>query len=234
MELRILLCNTFDFWYVRNIFESTSGFLFLNAFQRYPQVIDEADRLVTQTFQDWLAQVLAATQPSPIATIQSGDPPLSDVPIHDALSPAWLPLSRSFPTSRTDIEEKKESSCQKLLFSATLTRDPSKIAALNLRNAKYFVVGGEDQIRGGEGGDGMVGEAFAFPELLKVCVFHPCSLSKYWLCSCTVLGTYDRVRFSSEASDVAIPDPCTLGHQRSRVHEICRIHNETCQAYGIL
>jgi superfamily II DNA/RNA helicase len=30
--------------------------------------------------------------------------------------------------------------CQKLLFSATLTRDPSKIAALHLRNPKYYIV----------------------------------------------------------------------------------------------
>jgi ATP-dependent RNA helicase DDX51/DBP6 len=116
-----------------------------------------------------LAQVLAATQPSPIAPIQNVAPSLSKVPFHDALSPAWLPFSSTFPKVRTDIEEKKESSCQKLLFSATLTRDPSKIAALNLRNAKYFVVGDEGQIRGGDGVDGVVGEAFAFPESLKVC-----------------------------------------------------------------
>jgi ATP-dependent RNA helicase DDX51/DBP6 len=36
--------------------------------------------------------------------------------------------------------EKKETSCQKLLFSATLTRDPGKIAALELRDPKYFVL----------------------------------------------------------------------------------------------
>ena len=32
------------------------------------------------------------------------------------------------------------SSFQKMLFSATLTSNPSKIAELNLRNAKWFVV----------------------------------------------------------------------------------------------
>ena len=38
------------------------------------------------------------------------------------------------------MDEKKEPSCQKLLFSATLTRDPAKIAALGLRAPKYIVV----------------------------------------------------------------------------------------------
>jgi ATP-dependent RNA helicase DDX51/DBP6 len=30
--------------------------------------------------------------------------------------------------------------CQKLLFSATLTRDPAKVAALDLHNPEYYVV----------------------------------------------------------------------------------------------
>lgn len=46
---------------------------------------------------------------------------------------------------RTDIDDRKVSSCQKLLFSATLTRDPGKVAALELRDPKYFVVQSQSQ-----------------------------------------------------------------------------------------
>ena len=41
---------------------------------------------------------------------------------------------------RTDYDEPMHSSCQKLLFSATLTNDPGKIASLGLQDPKYFIV----------------------------------------------------------------------------------------------
>jgi len=63
-------------------------------------------------------------------------PPLT-LPYPDALSPAFLHLSS---LSLSSISEKKETSCQKLLFSATLSRDPGKIAALELRDPKYFIL----------------------------------------------------------------------------------------------
>ncbi|KAH8118225.1 DEAD-domain-containing protein [Phellopilus nigrolimitatus] len=103
-------------------------------------VIDEADRLLAQSFQDWLAQVLAALRPPTRSTSIDGD-----------------------------VDDPKHASCQKLLFSATLTRDPARIAALGLRDAKYFVVQG----RSGEGADGedavaaLGTEEFAMPEGLK-------------------------------------------------------------------
>ncbi|KAL0954606.1 hypothetical protein HGRIS_003566 [Hohenbuehelia grisea] len=111
-------------------------------------VIDEADRLLAQSFQDWLAQVLAATRP-PQRALSERPPrgPASDAPrdfvasTPDSLAPAFLHLL-SIPDIPCFLTEKKESSCQKLLFSATLTRDPGKIAALDLRNPKYFVVQG--------------------------------------------------------------------------------------------
>ncbi|KAL7279029.1 hypothetical protein ACG7TL_006862 [Trametes sanguinea] len=110
-------------------------------------VIDEADRLLAQSFQDWLAQVLAATRASrpPDDHLASETSPgasahLEKRPHPDALAPALLHLLRDVPYVRTDYDEKKEPSCQKLLFSATLTRDPAKIAALGLRNPKYIVV----------------------------------------------------------------------------------------------
>lgn len=66
--------------------------------------------------------------------------PSFELPHPDALAPAYHHLIQGIPHVHTDLDERKESSCQKLLFSATLTRDPSKISALNLRNPKYFVV----------------------------------------------------------------------------------------------
>lgn len=140
-------------------------------FTRHVQVIDEADRLLTQSFQDWLAQVLAATRPP--SSLSSSSAPLKHeiadtrtcnaLPRHDAVSPAWLP----FPPSRSRIDETRESSCQKLLFSATLTSDPSKISALGLRDAKYFVV--KDTPRDGKEDDHVVGgETFVFPATLNV------------------------------------------------------------------
>ncbi|EJF64658.1 DEAD-domain-containing protein [Dichomitus squalens LYAD-421 SS1] len=114
-------------------------------------VIDEADRLLAQSFQDWLAQVLAATRP-PRASDDSGASLSSELttasinlaargrPHPDSLSPTFLHLLRGVHYVRTDYDEKKEPSCQKLLFSATLTRDPAKIAALGLRQPKYVVV----------------------------------------------------------------------------------------------
>ena len=61
-----------------------------------------------------------------------------------------------------ELDEPYHSSCQKLLFSATLTHDPSKIAPLGLRNPRYFIVGDR-------GGVGAAEETFAFPATLSVC-----------------------------------------------------------------
>ena len=78
------------------------------------------------------------------------------------------------PHVRTDVDEKRESSCQKLLFSATLTRDPAKIAALNLREPKYFVVQGQGKggEKGGEGVLDFVMERYSMPATLSVRMSH--------------------------------------------------------------
>ncbi|OBZ72495.1 Oligomycin resistance ATP-dependent permease YOR1 [Grifola frondosa] len=133
-------------------------------------VIDEADRLLAQSFQDWLAQVLAATRPSRgIEEVEDGSISRETaLPTPDTLSPAFLHLSDGIVNNRTDIDEKKQSSCQKLLFSATLTRDPSKIAALNLHDPKYFVVQSqkESTITKEEGVLDLVMEKFSMPATL--------------------------------------------------------------------
>ncbi|KAL1668108.1 P-loop containing nucleoside triphosphate hydrolase protein [Schizophyllum commune] len=99
-------------------------------------VIDEADRLLAQSFQGWLSTVLAATTlatPPPTSCFDSR------LPRADAAAPHVVP-ALDFPDVLSRQPERPRSSCQKLLFSATLTQDPGKLAALNLHNPKYFIV----------------------------------------------------------------------------------------------
>ncbi|KII89763.1 hypothetical protein PLICRDRAFT_108662, partial [Plicaturopsis crispa FD-325 SS-3] len=124
-------------------------------------VIDEADRLLAQSFQDWLAQVLAATRPPPTPSAPTPLRSSSDAVVYpDALAPAFMHAD-----IRTDIDEPKASSCQKLLFSATLTRDPGKIAALDLYSPKYYVVQ-TNTAHGEEGIPDVVMERFSMPATL--------------------------------------------------------------------
>ncbi|KAH9003064.1 DEAD-domain-containing protein [Lactarius hatsudake] len=132
-------------------------------------VIDEADRLLAQaqSFQNWLAQVLAATRPPACAEAETKprEDRITSIPYPDALSPAFLHLLGG-PVVRADIDEKRESSCQKLLFSATLMNDPGRIAALDLRTPRYVVV----QSAGGVQESDVLGvamERFSMPATLK-------------------------------------------------------------------
>ncbi|KAI1308180.1 ATP-dependent RNA helicase dbp6 [Mortierella claussenii] len=115
-------------------------------------VIDEADRLLNQSFQDWLHHILTAIHPSPERKLLGADG--SDTiqikrdqhgfPIHDAIAPGFL--SSYFQLPESDVEDPKALSVQKLLFSATLTRNPAKIASLQLSDPQYVAVqeGGQD------------------------------------------------------------------------------------------
>ncbi|KAJ3529955.1 hypothetical protein NMY22_g8781 [Coprinellus aureogranulatus] len=133
-------------------------------------VVDEADRLLAQSFQDWLSQVLSA-----IRTARKPDPTLTESPSisssifdphPDALSPNNLHLL-PVPHIPTFLHEEPESSCQKLLFSATLTRDPGKIAALELRDPKYVIVQGNVEESKESNILKVMMEKFAMPETLR-------------------------------------------------------------------
>ncbi|KAJ3515891.1 hypothetical protein NLJ89_g1478 [Agrocybe chaxingu] len=141
-------------------------------------VIDEADRLLAQSFQDWLAQVLAATRvPANDAlpfvglsrSVDDGTanykPASFDDIVPDGLSPIFLQGFHSAVSSF--FLERKTSSCQKLLFSATLTRDPAKIASLELRKPKYVVVQGSDKGSEEAGILDVVTEKFSMPATLS-------------------------------------------------------------------
>ncbi|KIR56358.1 ATP-dependent RNA helicase DDX51/DBP6 [Cryptococcus gattii Ru294] len=120
-------------------------------------VIDEADRLLNQSFQNWLTQVLAYTRP-PIEPI----PPSFKRKPHDTVSSAFMEAC-SLIDKDGEWCDSSPSICQKLLFSATLTRDPSKIAALSLHHPQYYIV----QSSIAPALPTSVGEQFALPSSLS-------------------------------------------------------------------
>lgn len=95
-------------------------------------VIDEADRLLGQSFQQWVAILLDALMPDASDQVALAPPVLQ----HEA--PSWAHDDLEVPVP----------SVQKLLFSATLSRDPAKMNALQLRNPHYVSV--QDQTEGAE------------------------------------------------------------------------------------
>lgn len=79
-------------------------------------VIDEADRLLNQSFQGWVQVVM-----------------------------------KSLPSNEGDRHEVWQRPVQKLVFSATLTTDAGKLAPLEIRTPKLFILGNkEDVYRGKE------------------------------------------------------------------------------------
>ncbi|GAA5973548.1 hypothetical protein JCM11641_007113 [Rhodosporidiobolus odoratus] len=121
-------------------------------------VVDEADRLLTQSFHDWLPTVLAALKPpsglpppppanEPVLlndTALDGEKPLRFRPA-DSMSPLWWDSEGAEGRLVKPKGAAREvGCCQKLLFSATLSRDPAKIAALQLHRPIFISV--EDSV----------------------------------------------------------------------------------------
>ncbi|KAG0170862.1 ATP-dependent RNA helicase dbp6 [Apophysomyces sp. BC1034] len=102
-------------------------------------VIDEADRLLNQSYHDWLNQILLATRPTERDVIPIGfKKDNNSVTEADAIAPSFLRSHFDLPS--TDLDLEKAASIQKLLFSATLTKNPAKIAGLHLTNPEYISV----------------------------------------------------------------------------------------------
>lgn len=201
MEPPTFRCNTFASWY------GYIGGCHQYFSIEHTQVIDEADRLLTQSFQDWLAQVLTAIRWRPSQSIfPESKLSLEDTclpPDCDSLAPACLDLDYH-GYCQVDIGERRRFSCQKLLFSATLTRDPGKLASLGLRDPKYFVV--QSQTEGGSdcAPSHLVSERFAMPTTLTVSLEPTCRL--FWVKLCT-LGAYGCLRAIAKTAHVASPSP---------------------------
>lgn len=116
-------------------------------------VIDEADRLVNQSYQNWIERVVAAASSGP-EVIHSSLNNNNESTTHSVDYIQVDPV-----TWRRDVEKADEhssnvydfrsvidtSACRpvqlrKLLFSATLTKDPKKLSTLGLVNPKQFDV----------------------------------------------------------------------------------------------
>ncbi|WVR08741.1 hypothetical protein IAU60_005799 [Kwoniella sp. DSM 27419] len=119
-------------------------------------VIDEADRLLNQSFQNWLSQVLAYIRPPEVHT-----KPSFEIKPWDKVAPGWMEALGLVDRSG-DWCDPIESSCQKLMFSATLTRDPAKVAALDLTSPQYYIV----QSSSLPSAPTAIGEQFALPSSL--------------------------------------------------------------------
>jgi len=94
-------------------------------------VIDEADRLMTSSFQDWVRNVLNAahrTEPGIFERDSGGTV---------RLEPTTTRVRGVFNPSKTSL--------QKLLFSATLSQNPQHIAALCLRYPVFYVSSADKQ-----------------------------------------------------------------------------------------
>lgn len=125
-------------------------------------VLDEADRLLNQSYQDWLNHVFHATADHPEELTLERDAQCAGVDVPGAewtgmgipVDPLGLPKHHARTYRRYQLSDSKESSAgigatssvshytplQKLLFSATLTRNPAKIAALHLYDPVYVAV----------------------------------------------------------------------------------------------
>ncbi|KAJ2766875.1 ATP-dependent RNA helicase dbp6, partial [Coemansia nantahalensis] len=113
-------------------------------------VMDEADRLLGEAYQEWLPRVQASIEATATAT----------APALDAAIPFPGATTRRSRDPELGVLARAPPRIQKLLFSATLTQDPAKIARLRLVRPQYICVTGK-----GGGGGGSSG-AFAFPSTL--------------------------------------------------------------------
>lgn len=74
---------------------------------RSKQVVDEADRLLTQSFHDWLPTILAALKPT--STIVDADGEGSGSRLlekADAMAPAWWDAEGKIGRGASDVDER--------------------------------------------------------------------------------------------------------------------------------
>eukprot|EP00842_Homolaphlyctis_polyrhiza_P002001 jgi/Hompol1/2801/HPOL_006167-RA len=118
-------------------------------------VIDEADRLLNQGFHGWLSGVLASVEPPQNASDFTAENAATidefGLPLHSLKRAPLLPASTQ--ANDSILLDTVSAPVQKLLFSATLTRNPSKIASLRLRNPIYITITDMDVIDDGEQGN---------------------------------------------------------------------------------
>ena len=168
-------------------------------------------------------------------------------PIHDAIAPGFL--SSFFNLPESDVEDPKALSVQKLLFSATLTRNPAKIASLQLSDPQYVAVqevgedGEEKQKYTTPAGLTVRKKSFGqFTQFFFNIVCHDSSfetienLLHYVRFSFLIdfLGTYDRLRNIGKAFDGPALTASSSSPIRAVFYEICRICASSVQVNSAL
>lgn len=174
---------------------------------------------MAQSFQDWLIHILDAIRPSHKTELGT----TSHFPFIDGISPAHQHLL-SLPELPTNLFEKRAISCQKLLFSATLTRDPGKTAALELRDPKYFIIQEREMGADESGVLSLVMEKFSMPTTLKVGSLQIRFPVSMYLCT----GTHAGLRIIDEAPHVFLSRPHAFCDECAGFHQVRRIYNPTC------
>ena len=106
-------------------------------------VLDEADRLLMHSFQDWLPKVLEAVHSSREGHLERrhiNDEGFGteDELLRSKLSAQVDAVTNRAPFLNVAVMERQYTHLQKLLFSATLTQNPEKIDSLRLVNPQYF------------------------------------------------------------------------------------------------
>jgi ATP-dependent RNA helicase DDX51/DBP6 len=120
-------------------------------------VIDEADRLVSQSYHSFIGRVMESVNATSLKTwnqIKSGEE-LDNRPI------TWRRPTDSAATSASSVYSRvcQRVQLRKLLFSATMTKDPQKLASLGLVNPKYYDA---HHLKAG-GGTGSTSQRYTMP-----------------------------------------------------------------------
>ncbi|KAI9093072.1 P-loop containing nucleoside triphosphate hydrolase protein [Phlyctochytrium arcticum] len=104
-------------------------------------VIDEADRLLNQNYQDWLKHVLNAASGLPMDTSTPMENTAASTVAPIGATGSAISLRPPLMDPNHDLSTLQHyTPLQKLLFSATLTRNPAKINTLRLCKPTYIAV----------------------------------------------------------------------------------------------
>jgi len=87
------------------------------------QVVDEADRLLTQSFHDWLPTILAALRPTSSSANDQTEKPVGGDTLEkaDALAPAWWDAEGKIGRIASDVDERSHPSVSLALFCIVFT-----------------------------------------------------------------------------------------------------------------
>jgi ATP-dependent RNA helicase DDX51/DBP6 len=134
-------------------------------------VIDEADRLLSQSYHGWIPRVFDNVQAAGRTATLSGNATTHLQESPDGLSMVVDPITWRQPDGASEHNVPPSSSfcgrpvqLRKLLYSATLTKDPQKLASLHLVNPKHFQA---HQLLTKDGNSNSDSRLYSMPEQLE-------------------------------------------------------------------